>query len=133
VQKAKALLKDSGYKGEAISITVRQGEDQETEATVLQAQLKEIGMNVKVDLVDFGTYVARPRAGEYAFLFGGTSLDPDPAIAYVEDLVCGNPRKRTVISKATVTRTWTWFLRSGKRTQSYAAASVIPAGLSEGD
>ena len=96
LQKSRALLKESGYKGEVIPITVRQGEDQETEAAVLQAQLKEIGMNVKIDLVDFGTYVARQRAGEYAFLFGGTSLDPDPAMAYVQDLVCGNPRKRSV-------------------------------------
>ncbi|HWP56998.1 MAG TPA: ABC transporter substrate-binding protein [Candidatus Acidoferrales bacterium] len=94
--KARALLRESGYKGETIPITVRQGEDQETEAAVLQAQLKEIGINVKIDLVDFGTYVARQRAGEYAFLFGGTSLDPDPAMAYVQDLTCGNPRKRTV-------------------------------------
>jgi peptide/nickel transport system substrate-binding protein len=96
LQKARALLKESGYKGEVIPITVRQGEDQETEATVLQAQLKEIGINIKIDLVDFGTYVARQRAGEYALLFGGTSLDPDPAMAYAQDLVCGDPRKRTV-------------------------------------
>lgn len=96
LQKARLLLKESGYKGDVIPITVRQGEDQETEAAVLQAQLKEIGMNVKIDLVDFGTYVTRQRAGEYAFLFGGNSLDPDPALAYVQDLVCGNPRKRSV-------------------------------------
>jgi len=95
-QKARALLKESGYKGETIPITVRQGEDQETEAAVLQAQLKGIGINVKIDLVDFGTYVARQRAGEYAFLFGGNSLDADPAMAYAQDLVCGDPRKRTV-------------------------------------
>ncbi len=92
--KAKSLLREAGYKGQAIPLMVRQGEDQETEATVLQAQLKKIGMKIKVELMDYGAYSSRLRKGEFSFMFYGGGYDQDPTLAYTADLLCGNPKKR---------------------------------------
>ena len=35
---------------------LRQGEDQATEATMLQAQLRKIGLKVELDVLDYGSY-----------------------------------------------------------------------------
>src|SRR5438093_8322871 len=48
--KAAALLKEAGYKGEAISVNSYPGE-YEPMITTLQAQLKKIGMNVKIEMM----------------------------------------------------------------------------------
>ncbi len=95
LEKAKALLKEAGYKGEPITITGRQGEDMETEGATLQFQLKQIGMNIVLRVVDYGAYVAKQRAGDFALRFSGGSYDPDPSPTYGPDFVCPlNLKKR---------------------------------------
>lgn len=97
LERAKALLKESGYKGQTIPITLRQGADQEIEATTIQAQLKKIGMNVKLDVLEYGSYVYRHRAGEFAFSPSGGSHDPDPWTTYGPEYLCPpDLKKRTV-------------------------------------
>ena len=89
------LLKEAGYKGEPITITGRQGEDMETEGATLQFQLKQIGMNIILRVVDYGAYVAKQRAGDFALRFSGGSYDPDPSPTYGPDFVCPlNLKKR---------------------------------------
>lgn len=95
LNKAKALLKESGYGGETIPIMARQGEDQETEGAVLQAQLKKIGITVKVEVMEVGAYNSRQRRGEFAFMFYGGGFDPDPSQAFGPELTCEDPRKRS--------------------------------------
>jgi len=95
LEKAKALLEQSGYKkGKTLTIMLRQGEDQATEATVLQAQLKKIGLKVKLDVLDYGSYTDRQRRGDYSFMFFGGGYDPDPTLVYGPDLTCVNPKRR---------------------------------------
>jgi len=97
-ERAKALLKEAGYKGEPIPIMTNQGID-EAEATTLQAQLKKVGINIKVELVDHGTYTTRTRRGDFALKFSGGNYDPDPSATY--DLVCPpDPKKRTANASA---------------------------------
>jgi len=86
VKKAKELLQEAGYRGETIDFLARQGE--EMRATVLQAQLKRIGMNIKLEVLDSGAYSGRIRKGDFGFTFGGGSPDPDPSTAYGPDLRC---------------------------------------------
>jgi len=88
LNKARALLKEAGYKGETIPIMARQGADQETEALTLQAQLKKIGMNIKLEVLESGSYNSRQRQGDFAFMFYGGSNDPDPSPTYAPDLLC---------------------------------------------
>ena len=48
---------------------LRQGEDQATEATVLQAQLKKIGLKIELNVLDYGSYTDLQRRGDYSFMF----------------------------------------------------------------
>ncbi len=93
IDTAKALLKESGYAGQTINITISQGN--EAQATILQAQLKRIGMKIQVKLLDYGSYVQRWRTGKFNFKFSGASVQPDPWLTYATSLRCeGDPNKR---------------------------------------
>ncbi len=94
LKKAKSLVQKSGYKGKTLTIMLRQGEDQAIEATVLQAQLKKIGLKVTLDVLDYGSYTDRQRKGDYSFMFFGGGYDPDPTMVYGPDLTCVNPQRR---------------------------------------
>ena len=83
-KKAMALLKEAGYQGETIEVMINQGEATETEATVLQAQLKRIGMNIKLKVMDRGASAEILRKGNYAFRFAGGGFDVDPLGAYLD-------------------------------------------------
>ncbi len=95
-KKAAALLKEAGYKGETIEVMLNEGEAAETEATVLQAQLRRVGMNVQLKVMDRGAALELRRKGQYAFKFAGGSYDVDPLKAYV-GLKCEPARKVTRI------------------------------------
>jgi peptide/nickel transport system substrate-binding protein len=88
MEKARALVKESGYKGEPVSIiTSPEGSDQ-IMAQTLQAQLKKIGINVVLDSLEVGAYNVRERKGEFAFRFRGGDFYPDPWTSYGQDLRC---------------------------------------------
>ncbi len=94
LEKAKALLKEADYQGQTIEILLRQGEDQMTEGTVIQAQLKKIGVKVKLDVNDYSAYNARQRRGDFDFVIRGGSFDPDPTLVYGPDLMCVDLKRR---------------------------------------
>jgi peptide/nickel transport system substrate-binding protein len=94
LNRARALLKEAGYNGEPVELMFNVGDD-ETEATVVQAQLKRIGMNVKLGSQERGANLARRRAGNYAFKLAGGSINLDPLRGFIDDFKCeGDPRKR---------------------------------------
>ena len=94
LNKARALLKESGYKGEIIEFVTQQGED--VEPTTLQAQLRKIGINVNVKILDYGAYTALQRRGEFTFDFMGSGDYLDPSGAYGPNLMCElDLKKRT--------------------------------------
>jgi peptide/nickel transport system substrate-binding protein len=96
LDKARSLLKESGYKGEPIEIMGNLGEAAEIEAAVIQSQLRKIGMNIKIRMMDRGAAFEIRRKGQYAFkLAGGGSVGPDPVDAYLPIHVCEpDPRRR---------------------------------------
>ncbi len=65
-----------------------------TEGTVIQAQLKKIGIKVKLDVNDYSAYNARQRKGEFDFVIRGGSFDPDPTLVYGPDLMCVDLKRR---------------------------------------
>lgn len=83
-EKARALLKEAGYQGETIEFLVHSSLTDQAKATALQAQLKKVGMSMRIKLVDTGQYRSLPRKGEYSFRFDGGTLYPDPIMAYGE-------------------------------------------------
>ena len=97
LNKAKALLKEAGYKGETIEIMTNQGAVREIEATTLQAQLKKIGMKIKLKVLERGAALSLRRKGKFAFKFGGGgSADPYVLNTYLPSLICVPDLKRRI-------------------------------------
>ncbi len=86
--KARKLLKEAGYKGEPIELLTQQSAAREAEAAMIQAQLKKVGMNIKLTMVGRGVYNSLLRKGEYVFHAGGGSYYADPSLTYGPDLRC---------------------------------------------
>ena len=58
LEKAKALLEEAGYNGEEITLlTTKDYAEMATATTVVQEQLRQLGMNVKIDNFDFPTFL----------------------------------------------------------------------------
>ena len=92
--KAMKLLKEAGYKGQVIEMLVQQSAAREAEAAMLQAQLKKVGLNIKLAMVGRGVYNALLRKGEFSFHAGGGSYYADPSITYGPDLRCAPDLKK---------------------------------------
>jgi peptide/nickel transport system substrate-binding protein len=86
--KARALLKEAGYNGQPIKLTVDQTRTKATVAAVVQAQLKKIGVNIEVEVIEDGLDRSRARTGEYQFRVTGGGFYPDPYETYGPDFVC---------------------------------------------
>jgi peptide/nickel transport system substrate-binding protein len=94
LERAKQLLKESGYKGETVELLGNQGEVAEIEGAAIQAQLKKIGMNIKLAILERASNLDRRHKGEYAFKLAGGSLYPDPLFAFTEYRCEKDTRKR---------------------------------------
>ena len=86
--KARALLKDAGYKGEPVELLIIQSAAEQAEASALQAQLKKIGIPIQLTMMDAAAANSRFRRGEFTLRFSGTSLFTDPSPMYGPGLVC---------------------------------------------
>lgn len=93
-EKAKALLKESGYTGQTVEILTETSEVTETETAALQAQLKRIGMNVKVKILEAGSYTDMARRGEFEIRPGGGNFEDDPTVTYAPQLTCEQDLKK---------------------------------------
>lgn len=80
IRKARALLKEAGYPN-GLEVTLSAGADEEV-AQVIQAQLMEIGMNVKILMTDFPTYITRVIKGKFQLGILGTLPWADPDSFY---------------------------------------------------
>ncbi len=92
--KAKKLLKEAGYQGETIPLLARHGEAQEVESVTIQAQLKKIGMNVKLVVLDTGAHSDLQRKGKYAFGPTGGRFGADFWSTYSIFMCEAYPRRR---------------------------------------
>lgn len=80
LEKAKQLLAESSYNGEDVRIlTSREYEDYYMFAVVAQEQLKEIGMNVVLDVFDWSTVLEkREDPSAYDMFISGWGVRPTP-------------------------------------------------------
>jgi len=94
LKKARALLKESGYKGEPIEYSTPKGEDTEAAAVAIQSQLKKIGVRVSIKIFGYGAHQDRSRRGANIMTFSGSGFYPDPSIAYGAELMCEKDRNK---------------------------------------
>lgn len=79
VEKAKELLKEAGFEnGFETSIWTNDNPVRGKIAEMVQAQLKEVGINAKIDTVEWGAYLERTAAGEHdMFILGWVTVTGD--------------------------------------------------------
>ncbi|HBX22281.1 MAG TPA: ABC transporter substrate-binding protein [Desulfotomaculum sp.] len=84
IEKAKQLVEESGYNGETITISTSKAYDHhEKTAMVLQNQLKNIGLNVEVEALEWASFISdRWVTGDYHLLNGHITPRPDPNQIY---------------------------------------------------
>ncbi|MFT9846768.1 ABC transporter substrate-binding protein [Aneurinibacillus sp. REN35] len=84
VDKAKQLLKEAGYNGEKITISTSKAYDHHVKAALtLQDQLKKIGMNVDVEMLEWASFISeRANSGNYHLAVSHITPRPDPNQIY---------------------------------------------------
>ena len=78
VEKAKALLAEAGYPdGFSTTLYISDKEIDTKLATVLQAQLKDVGITVDIQVIEWGTYLQKTAEGLPLFIMGWTTVTAD--------------------------------------------------------
>lgn len=81
LDKARALLREAGHpKGFQVSSPVYPDDIQE--ATVIQADLKKIGIDMQWQMTDYAGQKAREEKLDFAMVLGGGPVTPDPHLFY---------------------------------------------------
>lgn len=80
-QKARALLQEAGYPhGFVVTYTTLRDEMAQKIAISMQADLKEIGVDMNIETLTFSAYLASLSSGSLAFAFSSWAMDfPDPS------------------------------------------------------
>ncbi len=83
VERAKELLKEAGYKGEPITIMAnKQYGEMFTGALVAQQMVKEAGINLNIEILDWTTQLDRYNKGTYQIASTGFSARLDPSLSF---------------------------------------------------
>ena len=79
IEEAKALLAEAGYAdGFSTTIWTNDNPARKDVATVLQQRLKELGIEVEIGVMEFGTYLDKTAAGEHdMFILGWSNATGD--------------------------------------------------------
>lgn len=100
VEKAKELLAEAGYP-DGFKTTIWTNEDQTRKdvAEVVQAQLSEVGIDVSIEVMEWGAYLEKTSTGEHdMFILGWSNMtgdgDYNQYFLYHSDSV-GNPGNRS--------------------------------------
>lgn len=107
IEKSKQLLKEAGYEnGLKIKLWINDNPVRRDLAVIIQDQLKQVGIDVAIETLEWGAYLDRTAAGEHdLFLLGwGTvTRDPDYGIAeLVSTETMGAPGNRSFYSNKKV-------------------------------
>lgn len=83
VQKAKDLLKEAGYPtGFKTTIWTNEKKERIDMATIMQSELKEVGIDAKISVLEWGAYLTGLSEGKQdMFIIGWTCQTPDPDMA----------------------------------------------------
>lgn len=83
VEKAKALLAEAGYPdGFKAKIWTNEKKERIDMCTIIQNQLKEVGIEVEIQVLEWGAYLEGIKNGEHEmFMVGWSTQTPDPDMA----------------------------------------------------
>ena len=70
-EKAKELVKKSGVKNTSFSLYVNDNPVRLQVAQIIQANLKEIGIDMKIETLEWGTYLQKTGEGDFQAYLGG--------------------------------------------------------------
>ncbi len=80
---AKKLLAEAGYKGQPIKmITNRRYPDMYEQSVMIQGMAKQAGINVELEVLEWGTALERYQSGKYQLMSFGYSARVDPYLVY---------------------------------------------------
>lgn len=107
---ARKLLAESGYKGQPIKmITNRRYPDMYEQSVMIQGMAKEAGINLELEVLEWGTALERYQSGKYQLMSFGYSARVDPYLTYEGMLgdkdksarkVWDNPKAIALLAKA---------------------------------
>lgn len=72
-EKAKQIIEENGFEGQTISMLVANRESYMKMAEIVQSQLTEVGFDVSVETMEWGTFLDATTAGEFQMTFMGWS------------------------------------------------------------
>lgn len=83
VEKAKELLKEAGFEnGFKTTLWTNEKKERVDMATIMQSQLKEVGIDLEIKVLEWGAYLDGLAKGEQdMFMIGWTCQTPDPDLA----------------------------------------------------
>lgn len=92
VEKAKQLLKEAGLeKGFKTTIWTNEKKERVDMATIMQSQLKEVGIEVEIKVLEWGAYIDGLNKGEHdMFILGWSTQTPDPDMAVYATFISKN-------------------------------------------
>lgn len=78
VEKAKSLLAEAGFAdGFTSKLYISDKEEDNKIATLLQSQLKEVGISVEIQVIEWGAYLSKTSEGVPMFLLGWSTVTGD--------------------------------------------------------
>jgi peptide/nickel transport system substrate-binding protein len=132
-QKAKALLADSGYKGEPLTmITNKDYQFMFKSGVVASEQLKALGINVKLDVLDWPTMAAKANTAEgWNLATSAFAIQPFVGPYSYLKLFWGPTHVGRVSSDAVLDQAWTRFNTSLKQADRKEAWTQIQQRMAE--
>src|SRR5699024_8731733 len=70
-EKAKEMIEENGYNGEQVTLLVADRDNYVKMAEIVQPQLEEIGLKVKIEKMEWATFLDTTRNGNYEMTFLG--------------------------------------------------------------
>jgi peptide/nickel transport system substrate-binding protein len=132
-QKAKALLADSGYKGEPLTmITNKDYQFMFKSGVVASEQLKALGINVKLDVLDWPTMAAKANTAEgWNLATSAFAIQPFVGPYSYLKLFWGPTHVGRVSNDAVLDQAWTRFNTSLKQADRKEAWTQIQQRMAE--
>jgi peptide/nickel transport system substrate-binding protein len=94
--RAKALLREAGYRGEPVVIqTNRHYPNMYDNAVMAQALLQAVGINARIEVLDWATQLSNYQKGRFQISSFSYSARFDPALTY--DLLLGDKKSRPTV------------------------------------
>jgi peptide/nickel transport system substrate-binding protein len=91
-EKARQMLQEAGYNGETYDLLLPPDSDDFQLGSLIQGQLRKIGMNVNLRVADAAAREDFSKTGNYQLDQRGANFDPDPSITYDADFRCDERR-----------------------------------------